>query len=87
MPVMKAVVSIFTTGDKRPIERPPPQGVTLGVSDTFNIQEKSYGFLGLNKQARKFGLKTVKPHQNQRQNRKIFFIDPATARSGTTPVA
>ena len=88
MSVMKAVVSIFTTGDKRSIERPAtPQGVTLGVSDTFNIQEKSYGFLGLNEQARNFGPTTVKPRQNQRQNRKLFFIDPATARSGTTSVA
>ena len=66
------------------MESPPPQVVTLGVSDTFNIQEKSYGFLGLNEQARKFGLTTLKPRQNQRQNRKLFFIDPATATSGTT---
>ena len=31
--------------------------------------------------ARKFGLKTAKPRQNQRQNRNLFFIDPAAARS------
>jgi len=37
--------------------------------------------LGLEEQARKFGLKTVKPSKNQRQNRKLFFIDPAAARS------
>ena len=93
---MKAVVSIFPTGDKRPIESPlaptlpappSPQGVTLGASDTFNIHEKRYGFLGLNEQDRKFGLKIVKPRQNQRQNRKWFFIDLAAARSETTPVA
>ena len=42
---------------------------------------------GLNEQARKFSLKSVKPCQNQGQNRKLFYIDPAAARSGTTPVA
>ena len=31
--------------------------------------------------ARKFGLKPAKPRQNQRQNRNLFFIDPAAARS------
>ena len=65
---------------------PPPQGETLGASDTFNIQEKRYWFLGLNEQARKFGLKTIKNRQNERRNRKLFFIDPAAARYGTTPV-
>ena len=71
---------------KKGQSKDPPQGETLGALDTFNIQEKRYCFLGLNEQARKFGLKTVKPRQNQRQNRKLFFIDPAAARSGTTPV-
>ena len=33
------------------------------------------------KRARKFGLKTVKPRQNQRQNRNLFLIDPAAAGS------
>ena len=71
---------------KKGQSKDPPQGETLGTWDTFNIQEKRYCFLGLNEQARKFGLKTVKPRQNQRQNRKLFFIDPAAARSGITPV-
>ena len=71
---------------KKGQSKDPPQGETLGALDTFNIQEKRYCFLGLNEQARKFGLKTVKPRQNQRQNRKLFFIDPVAARSGTTPV-
>ena len=71
---------------KKGQSKDPPQGETLGALDTFNIQEKRYCFLGLNEQARKFGLKTVKPRQNQRQNRKLFFIDPAAARSRTTPV-
>ena len=71
---------------KKGQSKDPPQGETLGALDTFNIQEKRFCFLGLNEQARKFGLKTVKPRQNQRQNRKLFFIDPAAARSGTTPV-
>ena len=60
---------------------------TLGVLDTFNIKKKVIDFLGLNEQARKFSLKSVKPRQNQRQNRKLFYIDPAAARPGTTPVA
>ena len=60
--------------------------MTLAALDTFNIQEKRYWFLGLNEQARKFGLKTIKNRQNERRNRKLFFIDPATARYGTTPV-
>ena len=85
MSVLKAVVSIFPTGEKRP-SKDPPQGETLRALDTYNSQEKRYGFLGLNEQASKFGLKTVKPRQNQRQNRTLFFIDPAAARSGTTPV-
>ena len=71
---------------KKGQSKDPRQGETLGALDTFNIQEKRYCFLGLNEQARKFGLKTVKPRQNQRQNRTLFFIDPAAARSGTTPV-
>ena len=41
----------------------------------------------LNEQARKFSLQSVKPRQNPRQNRKLFYIDPAAARSETTPVA
>ena len=84
MSVLKAVVSIFPTAEKGQ-SKDHPQGETLGTLDTFNIQEKRYCFLGLNEQARKFGLKTVKPRQNQRQNRKLFLID-AAARSGTTPV-
>ena len=79
---LKAVISNFQWVKKRPV--PPPQGETLGASDTFNIQEKRYWFLGLNE--RKFGLKTIKNPQNQRRNRKLFFIDLATARYGTTPV-
>ena len=47
MSVLKAVISNFQWVKKRPIER-PPQGETLGASDTFNIQEKRYWFLGLN---------------------------------------
>ena len=42
---------------------------------------------GLNEQAGKFSLKSVKPRQNPRQNRKLFYIDPVAARSGTTSVA
>ena len=86
MSVLRAVVSIFPTGEEGPVERRPPQGKTLGVSDTFNIQEKRYLLSWVNEQARKFGLKTVKPRQNQRQKSKLFFIDPAAARSGTTLV-
>ena len=48
---------------KKGQSKDPPQGETLGALDTFNIQEKRYCFLGLNEQARKFGLKTVKPRQ------------------------
>ena len=86
MSVLKAVISNFQWVKKRPIPPPPRQGETLGASDTFNIQEKRYWFLGLNEQARKFGLKTIKNRQNERRNRKLFFIDPAAARCGTTPV-
>ena len=45
---LKAVISNFQWVKKRPIPPPPQQGETLGASDTFNIQEKRYWFLGLN---------------------------------------
>ena len=77
---------VISNGWKKGQSKDPPQGETLGASDTFNIQEKRYWFLGLNEQARKFGLKTIKNRQNERRNRKLFFIDPAAARYGTTPV-
>ena len=52
------------------------------------FQEKRFkkniiDLLGLDEQARKFGLKFVKPRKNQLQNRKLFFINPAAARSIT----
>ena len=76
---------VISNGWKKGQSKDPPR-VTLAALDTFNIQEKRYWFLGLNEQARKFGLKTIKNRQNERRNRKLFFIYPAAARYGTTPV-
>ena len=76
---------VISNGWKKGQSKDRPPRVTLAALDTFNIQER-YWFLGLNEQARKFGLKTIKNRQNERRNRKLFFIDPAAARYGTTPV-
>ena len=55
MSVLKAVISNFQRVKKKSQSNPPPpspqQSETLGASDTFNIQEKRYWFLGLNEEA------------------------------------
>ena len=84
MSVLKAVVSFYRTGEERPIERYKARLKVQEEHRTLSTLKKKKNvidFLGLNEQARKFGLGSfdfkLPPRQNQRQNRKLFFIDPA----------
>ena len=87
---LKAVISNFQWVKKSPIERPPPplppQGETLGASDTFNIQEKTLLVSWPKRVSREVRSKNYKESSKSAAKQKLFFIDPATARYGTTPV-
>ena len=83
MSVLKAVVSFYRTGEERPIERYKARLKVQEEHRTLSTLKKKnvIDFLGHNEQARKFGLGSfdlkLPPRQNKRQNRKLFFIDPA----------
>ena len=85
MSVLKVVVSIFPTGEKRPIERPPARRDTRSIGH-FQHSRKTLLFSWSKRASQEVWSKNCKASPNQRQNRKLFFIDPAAARSGTTPV-
>ena len=57
MAVLKAIVSLYRAGEKKPIQRPKTRvKVTQGNKLFSSFQKNVIEFLGLNEQAQKFGL-------------------------------
>ena len=86
MTVLKGIISTYRAGEEKPIER---YKARIQIKEEHHsiytaFKRNMIDFLGLNDQAKKFGLgsfdlklyRLVKIH-----------IDPAAARSGITPVA
>ena len=82
---LKAVISNFQWVKKRPIERPPTRRDTRSIGH-FQHSRKTLLVSWPKRVSQEVRSKNYKESSKSAEKQKLFFIDPATARYGTTPV-